>query len=172
MSSILSELSGTIGGVVGGTRHWVADQWTQRVVQVSVYAAIVFFLLSHYSLIEVVEKNVWSMVGVKLGKEGTLALHAVIFMYVGSRFILDPMLGRVVEGNDGDFEHIDQDTANKMDKLAQECNESDDACLKGFQDLLSDTECKSYANNMKVDEAKKYLGARKILATLIQTCHK
>ena len=101
MSSVLSQLSGSIGGVVGGTTHWVADQWTQRVVQVSVYAAIVFFLLSNYSLIDVVEKNIKSMVGVKLGKEGTLALHAVIFglfMYIGSRFILDPMLGRIVEG--------------------------------------------------------------------------
>ena len=113
MSSFLSQLSGSIGGVVGGTTHWVADQWTQRVVQISVYAAIVFFLLSHYSLIEVVEKNVWSMVGVKLGKEGTLALHAVIFglfMYVGSRFILDPMIGRIVEGREhGEEEHEEVD---------------------------------------------------------------
>ena len=43
--------AGGIGGVVGGTTHWVADQWTQRIVQVSVYAAIVFFVLSSYPLI-------------------------------------------------------------------------------------------------------------------------
>ena len=101
MSSVLSNLSGSIGGVVGGTKHWVAEQWTQRVVQVSVYSAIVFFVLSSYPLIAFVEKHVWDIFGVKLGKEGTLALHSVIFglfMYVGTRFILDPMLGKVVEG--------------------------------------------------------------------------
>ena len=45
----------------------------------------------------------------KLGKEGTLALHSVIFglfMYVGVRFILDPFVkrflsGQIVEGGDG-----------------------------------------------------------------------
>ena len=104
MSSVLSNLSGSIGGVVGGTEHWVAEQWTQRVVQISVYASIVFFVLSSYPLIAFVEKHVWNVFGVKLGKEGILALHSVIFglfMYVGTRFILDPMVGKVVEGSTG-----------------------------------------------------------------------
>ena len=60
-----------------------------------------------------VEKHVWNVFGVKLGKEGTLALHSVIFglfMYVGSRFILDPMIGRIVEGREhGEEEHEEVD---------------------------------------------------------------
>ena len=116
MTSVLSNLSGSIGGVVGGTEHWVAEQWTQRVVQISVYASIVFFVLSSYPLIAFVEKHVWNVFGVKLGKEGTLALHSVIFglfMYVGTRFILDPMLGKVVEGSGG-FDKLVQDAEEEV----------------------------------------------------------
>ena len=123
MTSVLSNLSGSIGGVVGGTKNWVAEQWTQRVVQVSVYAAIVFFVLSSYPLIAFVEKHVWNVFGVKLGKEGTLALHSVIFglfMYVGTRYILDPLMGRVVEGitNPADGDVLDLNTELKDQEAA------------------------------------------------------
>ena len=119
MTSVLSNLSGSIGGVVGGTKNWLAEQWTERVVQVSVYAAIVFFVLSSYPLIAFVEKHVWNVFGVKLGKEGTLALHSVIFglfMYVGTRFILDPMLGRVVEGSEGEDLRAVNESINEIKK--------------------------------------------------------
>ena len=140
MTSVLSNLSGSIGGVVGGTKHWVAEQWTQRVVQVSVYAAIVFFVLSSYPLIGFVEKHVWNVFGVKLGKEGTLALHSVIFglfMYVGTRYILDPLMGRVVEG---------AASANEDGSV----NDSDN-CNKDFHNLIN------YKNNHTKEEFSSYL---------------
>ena len=100
MSGLIRDVRST----VGSTQLWLSQQWTQRVVQVSVYAAVVFFLLSNYSLIKMMEKTVKSVSGLKLGNDGTLVLHSVIFglfMYVGTRFILDPMmLGKVVEGGD------------------------------------------------------------------------
>ena len=97
-------MSGLIGNVrssVGSTQLWISDQWTQRVVQVSVYTAVIFFILSSYPLINTVEKSVKSVSSIKLGKDGTLALHSVIFglfMYVGTRFILDPLLIKAVNG--------------------------------------------------------------------------
>ena len=143
MSSVLSNLSGSIGGVIGGTEHWIDKEWTQRVVQVSVYAAIVFFVLSSYPLIAFVEKHVWNIFGVKLGKEGTLALHSVIFglfMYIGTRFILDPMVKRVVEGSghgdDGDnnepYGHGDRHTTNHVFDVGEKCVIDTD-CAKGLQ---------------------------------------
>ena len=99
----MTNLLGTFRGTVGSAQTWVSQQWTQRVVQVSVYAAVVFFLLSNYSLIKVVEKSVKSVSGLKLGNEGTLVLHSVIFglfMYVGTRFILDPILAKNIIGNE------------------------------------------------------------------------
>ena len=105
----MSGLIGDVRSTVGSAQLWLSQQWTQRVVQVSVYAAVVFFILSSYPLINTVEKSVKSVTGLKLGNEGTLALHSVIFglfMYVGTRFILDPLLVKaangVVEGQNND----------------------------------------------------------------------
>jgi len=109
LGTVESDIGSVIGGarnVVGGAVGWVEQQWTQRIVQISVYAAILFFVLSSYDLIDTVDKTLTNTLGVKVGKEGTRALHAVtfgFFMYIGVRFILDPLVkrflnGQVVEG--------------------------------------------------------------------------
>jgi hypothetical protein len=108
------DLLGTVGSgvnkAVGGTVGWAEQQWTQRIVQVSVYAAILFFVLSSFDLIGIVDKQVTKMLGMKIGTDGTRALHALtfgLFLYIGIVFILDPFVkrvanGQVVEGQ-GDF---------------------------------------------------------------------
>ena len=122
MSKLLSDIRMDFGGL----QTWVSQQWTQRVVQVSVYAAVVFFLLSNYSLIQVVEKSVKSVSGLKLGNEGTLVLHSVIFglfMYVGTRFILDPILVKaangVVEGQVGQFKLEEEEIKTLVEDAEQ-----------------------------------------------------
>jgi len=90
-----------ITGVLGPAQSWVEQQWTQRIVQISVYAAILFYVLSSLDLINKVDKTILNMLGVKLGKEGSRALHAVtlgFFMFVGIKFILDPFVKQVVSG--------------------------------------------------------------------------
>lgn len=85
---------------------WVSSQWTQRLFQLSVFSAVVFWVLSSFKLINQVDKMLVKTLSLKLGSEGTRALHAVIFgcfMYFISRFILDPFVGqlmgkRLVEG--------------------------------------------------------------------------
>ena len=103
-----------LGKVVGaGKRYvssvssWVSSQWTQRLFQLSVFSGIVFWVLSSFKLINQVDKMLVKTLSLKLGNEGTRALHAVIFacfMYFISRFILDPFVSqlmgkRLVEGN-------------------------------------------------------------------------
>jgi len=88
----------SISGVVGNVERYVENQWSQRMVQVSVYAGLLFYLLSTGKLIETVEKGVTGVFNVKLGRDGTRALHSVIFavfMYYGSRYILDPIVKRI-----------------------------------------------------------------------------
>lgn len=90
-------LSTTVGTTVRGAESLLLQEWSKRMVQVSVYAGVVFYVLSTYELIGFVEKQLVSL-GLKVGKDGTRLVHAVIFavfMYYGSRLILDPIVSRV-----------------------------------------------------------------------------
>ena len=97
MSGVFDFLSTTVGSTVRGAESLVLQQWSQRMVQVSVYAGVVFYVLSTTELIGWVEKQLISL-GLRVGKDGTRLLHAVIFavfMYYGSRLILDPIVSRL-----------------------------------------------------------------------------
>ena len=86
-----------VQGTLGSAEQYIETQWSQRMVQIAVYSGVVFYVLSAYGLIDVVENQLASL-GLKVGKDGTRALHAVIFalfMYFGSRFILDPLVARI-----------------------------------------------------------------------------
>jgi len=77
--------------------HFLLQQWGSRMVQVAVYSGVVFYVLSTYELIGFVEKQLVNL-GLKIGKDGTRVLHAVIFavfMYYGSRLILDPVVNKL-----------------------------------------------------------------------------
>jgi len=96
MSGLLDFAEKTVRGV----ESVVLQEWSQRMVQVAVYAGVVFYVLSTYELISWVEKQLIS-VGIKVGKDGTRVVHAIIFavfMYYGSRLILDPIVARI-QGN-------------------------------------------------------------------------
>ena len=98
----MSGIANVVSGTVGSVEAFFKEQMSQRIVQVSVYSGIVFYILSTYELIDYVE-GLLKKVGVKAGKDGTRAVHAVIFaafMYLGTRYLLDPLLNRVksVEG--------------------------------------------------------------------------
>ena len=87
-----------VTGAVGQVTSWVESQWQQRLVQVSVYGGLLFYLLSTTSLIDQVDKTLSSTLGVKFGKDATRAVHGVVFsvlMYLGTRFILDPLVKRI-----------------------------------------------------------------------------
>jgi len=95
------DLAQTLGNVKG----WTNYQLHQRMVQIALYGSIVFWILSSFHLIEEVNKLLTKFVGLKVGKEGTRVVHALIFglfMYVGTQFILDPVFRRanLVEGAD------------------------------------------------------------------------
>lgn len=82
---------------VGQVEHFLLQQWSSRMVQVAVYSGVVFYVLSTYELIGFVEKQLVNL-GLKVGKDGTRVLHAVIFavfMYYGSRLILDPVVNKL-----------------------------------------------------------------------------
>ena len=125
----IGQLSGKVGHVVGDTLGWVEQQWTQRIVQISVFSALLFFVLSSFDLINAVDKALTNALGVKVGKDWTRALHAAtfgVFMYVGVRFILDNLIkqiinGTVVEGNLGDAETVEKGGGEDSNNALDDC---------------------------------------------------
>jgi hypothetical protein len=93
-----------VRGVIGKADSWIETQWAQRIVQVCVVGALLFYVLSSEDLINTVDKAALNMVGLKLGKGGTRLLHALtfgIFLYICIRVLLDDLVKRflgVVEG--------------------------------------------------------------------------
>ena len=93
---------------LGNVKGWANQQLHQRMVQIALYGSIIFWILSSFQLIEGVNKVLSNSLGLKVGKEGTRVVHALIFglfMYVGVQFILEPVFRRsglvegLVEGN-------------------------------------------------------------------------
>ena len=77
--------------------HWAENMWHERMIQVSVYAALIFYLLGNVRILDWVEKNF----PVRLGSSGVRILHAVAFaalVYFGVRFILDPLVHKITAG--------------------------------------------------------------------------
>jgi len=95
------DLLGDIKNVAGKTQSWADQEWTKRIVQVCAYGAILFYVLSSYDLIGMVDKQLTSILGIKVGKDGTRVLHALTFgllMYVGITWLLDPLVKRLLNG--------------------------------------------------------------------------
>ena len=90
-------MDGILGGIVDEVvevEHWAENMWQERMVQVSVYAGIVFWFLSTKTVFKWVESNF----PMKFGAEGVQILHAVVFaavMYFGTRFLLDPIVKKI-----------------------------------------------------------------------------
>ena len=116
--------------VTGNIHNWVDKMWAQRIIQVSLYASLLFYILGSYDLIDTVDKCLMNTFDLKLGKEGVRVLHALtfgLFMYLGTRFFLDPVVKRLsgkVEGFDGDdgdaIADADSDMVSEDDETMME----------------------------------------------------
>lgn len=109
---------------------FVEAQWQQRLVQVCVFAALLFLILGSYDLIDYVQKML-GKVGLKFGKDSTRAVHAVIFgclLYVLSRFIMDPLVRRLsngVEGMEDEGEEQGGDEGDEDEGVEEEVDEGE-----------------------------------------------
>ena len=85
----------------GGSVSFLESQFQQRLVQVCLFAAILFWILGSYNLIDQVQKLL-SKVGLRFGKDSTRVVHALIFavlLYLLTRFIMDPVVRRLSNGS-------------------------------------------------------------------------
>lgn len=90
MSNILGQLVDEVRSV----EHWTENLWHERMVQISVFAGIIFAVLSSGQVFRFVQKNI----PFNLGKAGVPVLNAVVLavvMYFGSRYLLDPLVQKI-----------------------------------------------------------------------------
>ena len=92
-----------------GPASFLERQWHQRLVQISVFAALLFFLLGSYDLIDQIQKML-RKVGLKFGKDSTRVVNSALFgllLFLLTRFVMDPvikrMAGGIVEGQTNDI---------------------------------------------------------------------
>ena len=86
-----------MSAVLNQPLNFVRNQFHDRLVQVSVYSGLVFYILSNPAVFAFVEKNF----PFNIQKDMQLVFHTVLFMlfmYLGTKFFFDPVLGRVMEG--------------------------------------------------------------------------
>ena len=79
------------GALVKDTKSWVTSKWQNRMVQLSVYAGVFFYIVANPAVFRFVE----SLLPARVTKLNQLLLHSVIFaflMYFGTVIFLDPLL--------------------------------------------------------------------------------
>jgi len=90
--------------MVANGLDWMKNQWSDIMVQHSVYAAVVFLVVAHPETFKVVDSALKKVGVPSLDKNGLLLVHAVVFallMYFGTTFVLDPFVsqvGQIVSG--------------------------------------------------------------------------
>ena len=81
--------------IIRQSQLFISHQWTNRLVQVSIFAGMIFYILSSIPLIDEVDKLLSKTFEVKFGKEGVRGVHALVFalaLYAMTRFVLDPIV--------------------------------------------------------------------------------
>ena len=79
------------GALVKDTKSWVTSKWQNRMVQLSVYAGVFFYIVANPAVFRFVE----SLLPARVTKLNQLLLHSVIFafiMYFGTTLLLDPLM--------------------------------------------------------------------------------
>ena len=88
----------------GNGLNWMRHQWDDIMVQHSVYAAVIFVVLSHPETFKMVDYGLKSLGVSSPNKNVQLLVHAVVFallMYFGTTMVLAPFasqVGQIVSG--------------------------------------------------------------------------
>ena len=79
------------GGIVKDTKDYVASKWSNRMIQLSVYAGVLFYIVANPAVFKFME----SFLPARVTKLNQLLIHTVLFavlMYVGTTMFFDPLL--------------------------------------------------------------------------------
>ena len=80
-----------VQGVVKDTESWITSKWKNRMVQLSVYAGVLFYIVANPTVFKFME----SLLPARVTQLNQLLIHAVFFavlMYFGTSMFFDPLL--------------------------------------------------------------------------------
>jgi hypothetical protein len=83
-----------VSTVVKESEDWVSGKWQNRMVQLSVYAGVMFYVVANPAVFKFME----SLLPKRLTRMNQLIVHSVLFailMYVGTTMFLDPVMSQL-----------------------------------------------------------------------------
>ena len=83
-----------VNTVVKDSKDWVSSKWQNRMVQVSVYAGVLFYVVANPAVFRFMQ----GFLPGRVNNMSLLLVHAVLFavlMYVGTRLFFDPVLSQL-----------------------------------------------------------------------------
>jgi len=81
-------------GILNKGGDWVSSKWQNRMIQLSVYAGVMFYIVANPAIFKTIERLLPS----KITHMNQLILHAVLFavlVYVGTTVFLDPLMSQL-----------------------------------------------------------------------------
>jgi len=83
-----------VNTVVKDSKDWVSGTWQNRMVQLSVYAGVVFYIVANPAVFRFME----SLLPKRITHMNQLIVHSLLFavlMYVGTTMFLDPVMSQL-----------------------------------------------------------------------------
>jgi hypothetical protein len=83
-----------VNTVVKDSKDWVSGTWQNRMVQLSVYAGVVFYVVANPAVFRFME----SLLPKRITHMNQLIVHSLLFavlMYVGTTMFLDPVMSQL-----------------------------------------------------------------------------
>ena len=119
------------------SKSWLLSEINQRLVQISIFASVFFWLLGSYDLINKVQ-NLLGSLGLNFGHGSTRLVHAVIFgflLYFFIKVLMDPLFKRLMGGVEGQANKPSPPplTNEQLRKLAELLQGNDAVNLLGQQ---------------------------------------
>ena len=83
-----------VNTVVKDSKDWVSGTWQNRMVQLSVFAGVVFYVVANPAVFRFME----SLLPKRITHMNQLIVHSLLFavlMYVGTTMFLDPVMSQL-----------------------------------------------------------------------------
>lgn len=83
-----------VNTVIKDSKEWVSGAWRNRMVQLSLYAGVVFYVVANPAVFKFME----SLLPKRITHMNQLIVHSLLFavlMYIGTTMFLDPVMSKL-----------------------------------------------------------------------------